>query len=217
MRWLPERVEMQGAGQEPRCWPSTPTGRGAELPTPQLQTAARAHRPGLLGLSGWLVCLFAAHIWQEGAGEAGRKLWPEGRGKWPAWLPLPRRHPKYENHEEGQAGKLGGRAWLPRRSTGKTGASGPGYSPPSEAKGGPGSPGQPPGSREHQPLQTRGLQAPGKSHPAHAHLSNPQSPQFPLRPFSLIHNAHSRHFPDPGDNAWVYFLESSGVWPGREH
>lgn len=79
-----------------------PPGRAAELPTP---TAADTRRSelGLLGLSRWLICLFAAP-WQEGAGEAGESSGQKEGGKWPVWLPAARRHPKYENREEGEAG-----------------------------------------------------------------------------------------------------------------
>ena len=169
------------AGGAPAAGRPCPQAGPQSSPPPQLQ--ARGPGPGLLGLSRWLVSLFAAP-WQEGAGEAGESSGRKEGGKWPAWLPAARRHPKYENREEGSqalenwAGEPGSRR-------------GRGYW---ERDGGQRSWVQPTLQRRREGLVPQaspqahvntnhsrpgGYRPQVKATPAHAHLSDPQSPQTP--------------------------------------
>ena len=82
------------------------------------------------------------------------------------------------------------------RGGGGTGAAVQGTAHPPNAKAEPGSPGRPPGSRVHQPLQTRGLRAPGRGHLSPRPPRRlPQPPGPHSGPFLLTRDAHSRHFP----------------------
>lgn len=114
-----------------------------------------------------------------------------------------RRHPKYENREEGEAGAgkrrespARGRGRWEKEETGVEGAAVLGTAHPPNAKGTAWFPRPAPGSRAHQPLQTRGPRAPGRGH------LSPRPPRRPPRrpgphsgPFPLTRNAHRRHFP----------------------
>ena len=193
-----------------------PAGPGGQSPLRPPLLASHAHGAphshscrhsgselGLLGLSRWLICVLAAP-WQEGAGEAGESSGLKEGGKWPVWLPAARRHPKYKNHEEGEAGAgkrreslaRGRGTWEKEETGGGTGAAVQGTANPPNAKGGPGSPGRRPGSRIHQLLQTRGLQALGRGHLSPRPPWRPPQPPGPHSgPFLVTRDAHSRHFP----------------------
>lgn len=185
------RVQLAGpGGPEPLAAPAAgqpcPRGRAAELPTP---TAAdtRGSELGLLGLSRWLVCLFAAP-WQEGAGEAGESSGQKEGGKWPVWLPVPGGTPSMrtarrgrqalENggraqHEEGGAGRKRRRGWRGQRSWVQP--------TPQTQGGGPGSPGRPQAHTHTNCSRPGGHGPQGGATSAHAHLGDPHGPQAPTQ------------------------------------
>lgn len=181
---------------------------------------------GLLGLSRWLICLFAAP-WQEGAGEAGESSGLKEGGKWPVWLPAARRHPKYKNHEEGEAGTgkrreslaRGRGTWEKEETGGGNGSSSPGHSQPPKCKGGAWFPRPAPRLTYIPTAPDQGATGPREGPPQPTPtLATPTAPRPPLRALPGDTRCPQQTLSrSPGDNALVCFLESSGVWPGRGH
>ena len=176
-----------------------PAGPGAQSPLRTPLQASQAHGAphshscrhsgselGLLGLSRWLICLFAAP-WQEAAGEAGESSGQKKEGSGLFGCQLPGGTPSMRTARRGrQALENGGRAWHEEGGRGRKRRGGRGQQSRAQPT---------PQMQRRSQVPQAGPQAhvytnhsrPGGYGPqggatsAHAHLDDSHSPQAPTQ------------------------------------